>query len=179
MANQLEFNDDLQRDDSQSLQALVQNPEGDLHLSFFLESGGEFALPAMGIREVLALASDQITPIPNVSPFLLGVLNLRGEAVWVADIGQFLGEPKPISIDHAELPIIIIEAEDTMLGLAVASVKGMQWLESHLLSPVENLAPELAPFVVGEWRVSVVSSLESPLQLLEPASILRSERWVA
>ena len=84
----------------------------------------------MGIREVLAIASDQITPVPNVSPYLLGILNLRGQVVWVTDIGQFLGEPKPITIDQGELSIIVIESGEVILGLAVSSVKGMEWLNS-------------------------------------------------
>ena len=143
MTNQIEFDADLPLEESTSFQELVQNPEGDLHLRFFLESGEELAMPAMGIREVLAIASDQITPVPNVSPFLLGILNLRGQVVWVTDVGQFLGEPKPLTIDQGELSIIVIESGEMMLGLAVSSVKGMEWLNADALRPTSKtmLAP--------------------------------------
>ncbi len=177
MTNQIEFDAEFPQEEATTFQDLVQNPEGDLHLRFFLESEAEFALPAMGIREVLSIASDQITPVPNVSPYLLGILNLRGQVVWVSDIGQFLGEPKPISIDQGELSVIVIESGDIMLGLAVASVKGMEWLNADALRPSSVSNEGLIPFLVGEWGSSQDS--ETPLQLINPDAIVKSARWSA
>ncbi|MEM1392839.1 MAG: chemotaxis protein CheW, partial [Cyanobacteria bacterium P01_H01_bin.150] len=70
----------------------VESKDGELHLRFFIPSHQEFALPATGIKEVIELSPDRITPIPNASPLLLGTLNLRGRVIWVADLGQFLGD---------------------------------------------------------------------------------------
>ena len=177
MTNQLEFDAEFPQEDATTFQDLVQNPEGDLHLRFFLDSQVEFALPAMGIREVLSIASDQITPVPNVSPYLLGILNLRGQVVWVADIGQFLGEPKPISVDQGELSVIVIESGDIMLGLAVASVKGMEWFNAESLHPSSQTGDALAPFLIGEWVGA--QNGEDPLQLIDPDAIIKSARWAA
>ena len=66
----------------------LESPEGELHLRFYISSGSEFALPATGIREVLSPSPDRITPVPNVSPLLLGTLNVRGRVVWVAIFGR-------------------------------------------------------------------------------------------
>lgn len=177
MTKQIEFDAEFPQEEAASFQDLVQNPEGDLHLRFFLESKVEFALPALGIREVLSIASDQITPVPNVSPFLLGILNLRGQVVWVADIGQFLGEPKPISIDQGELSVIVVESGDMMLGLAVASVRGMEWLNAEALRPSSQVNESIKPFLLGEWGASSVN--EQPLQLIDPEAIVKSTRWAA
>ena len=177
MTNQLEFDADLPLEDSTSFQELDQNPEGDLHLRFFLESGEELALPAQGVREVLAIASDQITPVPNVSPYLLGILNLRGQVTWVTDVGQFLGEPKPITIDQGELSIIVVESSDMMLGLAVSAVKGMEWLNADSLRPASATNEQLLPFLSGEWIAS--QSGERPLPLLNSNAILQSSRWAS
>jgi twitching motility protein PilI len=153
-----------------------QNPEGDLYLRFFVESGEEFALPAMGIREVLALLPDQITPIPNVSPLLMGVLNFRGQVIWVSDIGQFLGSTKLLNTERAELSIIVIESQDTTVGLAVERVKGMEWLSLDTLVPPSSAATDsMFPFLKGEWQ----GISEQSLRLLDPSSILRSARWAA
>ena len=46
----------------------LESPQGELHLRFYLPSRQEFALQAMGIREVIELSPDRITPIPNTSP---------------------------------------------------------------------------------------------------------------
>ncbi len=153
----------------------LQHPEGDLYLRFFVESGDEFALPATGIREVLSLLPDQITAIPNVSPLLMGILNLRGQVVWVTDIGQFLGNTQPLNTDRAEIPIIAIDNQDSLVGLAVQSVMGMDWLDSEQLSLASNVPDSMAPFLKGEWVLD--SATNQHLRLLDPAAILRSARW--
>ena len=48
----------------------IEAPEGELHLRFFVASGIEFALPAIGVSQVLEYAPDRINPMPNVSPLL-------------------------------------------------------------------------------------------------------------
>jgi purine-binding chemotaxis protein CheW len=152
----------------------LQNPEGDLYLRFFVESGDEFALPAMGIREVLSLVPSQITPVPNVSPLLMGVLNFRGQVIWVSDIGQFLGSTKLLNTERVEISIIVIESQETMVGLAVEQVKGMDWLNlDALMPPSISASDSISPFLKGEWQG--ISDL--PLRLLDPQSILRSARW--
>ena len=84
----------------------IQTPLGELYLRFYISSGDEFALPATGIREVIEAGSEEITPIPNVSPYLLGTLNLRGRVIWVADLGQLLGDLSPLKTDRSEIPVI-------------------------------------------------------------------------
>ena len=86
----------------------LQTPVGELYLRFYLPSQDEFALSAVGICEVMQQPLDRITPIPNASPLLLGTINLRGQVIWVADLGQFLGDSSPLNTDRAEIPIIAI-----------------------------------------------------------------------
>ena len=153
-----------------------QNPEGDLYLRFFVESGEEFALAAMGIREVLSIVPDQITPVPNVSPMLMGVLNFRGQVIWISDVGQFLGGAKLLNTERTEVSVIVIESQDIMVGLAVERVRGMEWLSLDTLMPISSQTVDsMMPFLKGEWQ----GLSEQSLQLLDPASILRSARWAA
>jgi twitching motility protein PilI len=107
----------------------LESPEGELHLRFYVPSGSEFALPATGIREVLSKEPDRITAIPNASPLLLGTINIRGRVIWVSDLGQFLGDTAVLNTDRPEIPIIAVEDQDTMLGLAIDRIVGMDWLD--------------------------------------------------
>ncbi len=153
----------------------VESPEGELHLRFYICAHQEFALPATGIREVIELSPDKITPIPNVSPLLLGTLNLRGRVIWVADLGQFLGEATALNTDKAEIPVIAVEAQDTIVGLAVEEIGGMDWLDvQHLVAP-NNVPDTMAPFLRGEWLLDAQNN--QCLRLLDPLAILRSARW--
>lgn len=155
----------------------LDSPEGELHLRFYVASGDEFALPAIGIREVMSPSPDRITPIPNVSPLLLGTLNVRGRVIWVADLGQFLGDATPLSTDRPDISVIAVEDQDTMLGLAVDRIVGMEWLDVEEVQMPTNVPDSMAPFLRGEW------SLEEDngrfLRLLDQIAILRSARWAA
>lgn len=153
----------------------LQNPEGDLHLRFYVPSGHELALPAVGIREVLSTSPDRITPVPNTSPLLLGILNFRGQAVWVADLGQFLGSSDPLSTDRSEIPVIAIEDHEAIVGLAVDRIVGMDWLELDEVQISTHTSDNMAPFLKGEWLVDKESN--QWLHLLDQVTIFRSARW--
>lgn len=155
----------------------LESPEGELHLRFFVPSSNEFALPATGIKEVLSKSPDQITAIPNASPLLLGTLNFRGRVIWVSDLGQFLGDSAVLNTDRAEIPIIAVEDQDTMLGLAIDRIVGMDWLDAEQLQIPTNVPDSMAPFLRGEWLLDKDSN--KFLRLLDQVAILRSARWAA
>ncbi|MBD2771041.1 chemotaxis protein CheW [Iningainema tapete] len=153
----------------------VESPEGELYLRFYIPGHQEFALLATGIREVIELSPDKITPIPNASPLLLGTLNLRGRVIWVADLGQFLGEATALNTDRAEIQVIAIEEQDTIVGLAVEEIGGMDWLDVQYLKAPTNVPDTMAPYLRGEWLLDAHSN--HCLRLLDQTAILRSARW--
>ena len=154
----------------------LESPEGELHLRFVLPSGMAFALPADGIREVMQQSPEQITPIPNVSPLLLGTINLRGQIIWVADLGQFLGDPAPLKTNRPEIPVIAIEDQDTLLGLAVGEMRGMRWLPPENLQLQLNGIPDsMSPFIRGGWFPD--EDEDMIWHLLDYIAVLRSARW--
>ncbi|HHP7229580.1 MAG TPA: chemotaxis protein CheW [Xenococcaceae cyanobacterium] len=155
----------------------LENPEGELHLSFYLASGQEFALPATSIAEVLYPTNDDIAPIPNASSLLLGTINLRGKIVWVADLGQFLGESKLLNPDRSTIPVIAIENQEQVLGLAIDKIGDMDWLDVESLVAAHDLPDSMAPFILGQWSGKKLEN--RILHLLDSVKILRSARWAA
>lgn len=176
MVGNADFLTGIGQDQAPEIQEL-ESPEGELHLRFYVPSGNEFALSAIGIREVLSQAPDRITLIPNVSPLLLGTVNIRGRVIWVADLGQFLGDIMPLNTDRAEIPVIAIEDQDTMLGLAVDQIVGMDWLDVEELQRPTNVPDIMEPFLRGEWLID--KETNRYLRLLNQIAILRSARWAA
>jgi twitching motility protein PilI len=154
----------------------LESPEGELHLKFRLPSGMGFVLPAVGLREVMQQSPDRITPIPNVSSLVLGTINLRGQVIWVADLGQFLGDGAPLRTDRAEIPVIAVEDQDMLLGLAIDHMEGMQWLaQEELQIQLNDLSDVIAPFVRGAWPDREDETTR--WHLLDHVAILRSARW--
>ncbi|MEM8720877.1 MAG: chemotaxis protein CheW [Cyanobacteria bacterium P01_G01_bin.39] len=153
----------------------LENPEGELHLRFYLASGEACAFPATGIAEVMQQTPDQIAPIPNASPLLLGTINLRGRVIWVADLGQFLGDNTALKTDRPTIPVIAIEDQEQILGLAISSIGDMDWLDVDKLEVYHPPADNMAPFVQAQWQPE--SEPDLVVNLLDPAKILRSARW--
>jgi len=153
----------------------IQTPEGELYLRFYLSSGEEFALPATAIREVIEAGVDEITPIPNVSPFLLGTLNLRGRVIWVADLGQLLGDPNPLKSDRSEISVIAVEKSDTILGLAVNRIGDTDWLDVKSLRAPTDVTEIMESFLLGEWVFGEES--QKILRLLDQGEILLPKQW--
>ncbi|ERN40961.1 chemotaxis signal transduction protein [Rubidibacter lacunae KORDI 51-2] len=152
-------------------------PEGELYLRFCIPSGKEFALSATGIREVVSQSPGLITAIPNASYLLLGTMNLRGQVIWVADLGQFLGETTALTTERSEIPVIAIEEQETTIGLAVEDIIGMDWLDTNRLRMSSSVPDSMTSFVSGEWDLDAQSG--PCLRLLDAAAILRSARWAA
>lgn len=155
----------------------LQTPEGELHLRFYLPSGNEFALPATGIREVMQQSPDRITSIPNASPLLLGTMNLRGQVIWVADLGQFLGDAAPLNTERSEIPVVAVEDQELLLGLAIDRLGEMEWLDVQQLRLPLDVSDQIAPYVRGEWLMEEAAN--QLLRLLDQTAILRSARWVS
>jgi len=175
MADNLDFLTNSEQDVTEFQE--LESPDGELHLRFYVPSGNEFALPANGIREVLSPSPDRITAIPNASPLLLGTLNIRGRIIWVSDLGQFLGDTTPLNTDRAEIYVVAVEDQDTMMGLAIDRLGPMDWLDPEKLQPSTSVPDNMAPFLRGEWLLEEESA--QLLRLLDHVAILRSARWGA
>lgn len=168
---------DFLSENSQDISPGLVEPEGEPYLRFYVPSGNEFALPAIGIREVIQQPPDRITPIPNASPLLLGTMNLRGQVIWVADLGQFLGDMVVLNTDRSEIEVIAVEDQDTILGLAIDKLGQMDWFDLDNLHMPTDVPDSMAPFVRGEWVLTKPEN--QSLRLLDQMAIMRSARWAA
>jgi len=113
-----------------------------------------FALQLTGVREVLVFSEQRITPVPNTQPFLLGLTNLRGEILAVADFGSFIGT-ESIDWPQEESRILVCEIPDSQdvklppmrMGLAVSRVEGVLNLNHDKIVSAAEVSEELAPFL--------------------------------
>ena len=153
----------------------LKNPEGELHLRFYLASGEVCAFPATGIAEVMQQTPDLIASIPNASSFLLGTINLRGRVIWVADLSQFLGDKGVLKTDRPTLAVIAIEDGELIIGLAIDRIGEMDWLNVEQLEILQPPPDAIAPFVRAQWQSEDES--DRVVNILDPAKILRSARW--
>jgi purine-binding chemotaxis protein CheW len=90
------------------------------HLTFLLQ-GAWYAVEASRVREILRLPA--LTPVTEVPPYIIGVVNYRGHILSVMDLSIRLGQPpRPYQIcDH----VIVLEQETRLLGMLVNEVHGV------------------------------------------------------
>ena len=157
--------------------ASIGTQDGELCLRFDVPSGNEFALPASGVREVMSVYFDRITPIPNASPFFLGTYNWRGQVIWVADLGQFLGDEVLVNTNQNEVSVLIVEEQELIMGFAVHTVANTEWLNVERMVPgdLRQVPAAMSGFIKGVYTTTGTNNSE--LKLLDQVAILRSSHW--
>jgi purine-binding chemotaxis protein CheW len=97
-----------------------------------------YGINVMQVQEVLRMPD--IVPVPGAQNYVIGIINLRGNVVTVIDLRNRFGLPPRDSEDSTR--IIIIEADDQVIGIMVDSVAEVVELRSSEI--------EMAPSVGNE-----------------------------
>jgi purine-binding chemotaxis protein CheW len=118
-------------------------------LVVFELDGREFALPIQDIAEILQMVL--VTPVPEVPPWVAGVVNLRGRVIPIVDLRTRLGIPtrRP----ELNTPILIAEQGTRKLGLIADAVRDVVSLEDAALEP----PPELGTGDASEDAVAALA----------------------
>lgn len=128
-----------------------------------------YGINVMQVQEVLRYT--EIAPVPGAPPYVLGIINLRGNVVTVIDTRQRFG----LSPDHItdQTRIVIIEAEGQVLGILVDSVSEVVYLRQSEIETTPNIGnDEKGRFVQG-----VCNKNDELLILVELDKMLSDSEW--
>ena len=101
--------------------------------------GGEcFAADIRSIREVVR--TPEVTRLPSPGNDIIGVANVRGRILPVADAGRCLDLG---GASHGSL-MLVVERDGEIFGLLVDSVDGVIGIEADMLRPVPSAWSENA-----------------------------------
>jgi purine-binding chemotaxis protein CheW len=102
-----------------------------LELLEFVLAGEHYALEFSYVREVCPLK--ELTPLPCVPSFVLGITNLRGQIVSVLDFKRFFDLPR---VGLSDLNKVIVLADGGMeFGLLADAIVGLRQLPRSMLQP--------------------------------------------
>ncbi|HEY3098570.1 MAG TPA: chemotaxis protein CheW [Methylomirabilota bacterium] len=126
--------------------------------------GRRLAVDVREAREVMTV--DAIGTVPGAPAPLLGVANLRGTVVAVADARSVLGlPPTPRKVRGAA---IVLAAGGLEAAVPIDGVLGLEWFDAPL--PVDDLADgPLKTFAAG-----LVPRADEPAILLDAARLLEA-----
>jgi len=112
----------------------------------FMLDNETYGIDVMQVREVLR--APEISPVPGAPPYVLGIINLRGNVVAIIDTRTRFGLSMRDADDASR--ILILEASDHVVGFMVDSVREVVELRgSDLESPPDTGSSESARFITG------------------------------
>ena len=117
------------------------------------------------------LRMQKITRVPNVAPYLKGVINLRGEVIPVMSIRIKMGLEEDV-VTKASRIIIIKMEQQGMIGVIVDEVKEVVTLETEQVEKVAyDSKDEKDNFIsgVGKCEGGLISLLDLNLVMPENA----------
>jgi len=128
-----------------------------------------YGINVMQVQEVLR--HSEIAPVPGAPDYVLGIINLRGNVVTVIDTRTRFGLPSAEVSESTR--VVIIEADQQVIGILVDSVAEVVYLRSSDIDSAPNVGTEeSARFIQG------VSNREGELLILVDLNkLLTDEEW--
>ncbi len=135
----------------------------------FKLAGETYGINVMQVQEVLRYS--EIAPVPGAPPYVLGIINLRGNVVTVIDTRHRFGLNSGELTDNTR--IVIIEADNHVVGILVDSVAEVVYLRQSEMETAPNVGnDESAKFIQG-----VCHKNDELLILVELDKLLTNEEW--
>lgn len=152
----------------------VEVPEaaqGDLEIVEFLLAHERYGIESSSVREVYPLR--ELTPLPGTPPFVLGIINVRGQILSVIDLKKFFGLPEKGLTDLNQ--VVILHDDQMEYGILADAILGVRSIALAEIQPslptLTGIREEVLKGVTGE-RVVI---LDAPKLLSDPRMIVHEE----
>ncbi|RDH87213.1 MAG: chemotaxis protein CheW [endosymbiont of Escarpia spicata] len=140
-----------------------------LQLVTFRLKDESYGINVMKVQEVLRVT--EIAPVPGAPPFVLGIINLRGNVVTVIDTRSRFGLPSAELDDSSR--IVIIESEKQVVGILVDAVAEVVELNQDEVDAAPNVGnDESSRYIQG-----VATRENGLLILVDLNKLLTDEEW--
>lgn len=90
-----------------------------------------YAIESKHVREVCPL--EELTPLPCIPPFVLGIVNLRGEILSIIDIKKFFDLPEKGLTDLNK--VIVIESKNMVFGIVADAIGSVRRIRRTDIQP--------------------------------------------
>lgn len=105
----------------------------DYKMVTFSLAGKDYGIDIMQVKEIAK--AGRFTYVPNTSPFVLGVYNLRGDIIPIIDLRIFFNIPVKAREADALENMIIINVEDQTFGIVVDAIDKVIGISRSTIQP--------------------------------------------
>lgn len=122
---------------------------GEAYLKFELGQGIQAGLLMKQVQEVLVLPVRHLTPMPNLSTGILGLMHRRSHVLWVVDLALTL-DVGMLDFTPQQYDIVIIKTDFASVAAAVRRVEGISWVLPDAIQPIpSHVTKGLLPYSRG------------------------------
>ncbi|WP_353929728.1 chemotaxis protein CheW [Okeanomitos corallinicola TIOX110] len=137
------------------------------YLQFQINQQTTAVLSITHIQEAIIVPIGSVTSMPNMPPYVLGLMNWRSRIIWVINMPK-LFNLEGLEYHHRHYNIIVIKVESNLLGLVVQEIKGTtKLMTDDIHSPIGQVAASLVPYLSG-----CVEQKEETLLVLDASNIV-------
>lgn len=127
----------------------------------------DYGIEILKVMEIIGMMN--VTAVPQVPPFVKGVINLRGKVIPVIDLRLKFGLPE---IGYtSETCIIVVNLEGSLIGIIIDRVNEVLDILQENIEPAPQFGSDVkTDFIMGIGKVS-----ESVKILLDIAKVLTED----
>jgi positive phototaxis protein PixI len=171
------------RDRLQALLPQLFNPQamvGDTFLRLQIDRAGTtIAIPLDYIEETKTLNGDQITPMPNLPPYILGLITTKGQVFWAISLSYLWNlESDGQNRQQYEVAVIRLSEEtdtENWVGLIIPKIRGTLRVASNAMEAIDPAMPcpipkdQLQGMIAQDGKPLWVINIHQLRQILEPS----------
>lgn len=130
-----------------------EDPGKQLQVVEFLLAHERYAIETAYIREAYPLR--ELTPLPGTPPFVLGIINVRGQILSLIDLKKFFELPEKGITDLNK--VMIIHADEMEFGILADAIIGVRPVPFNELQPsLPTLTGIRADYLKGVTKERIV-----------------------
>ena len=130
-----------------------ETAEGDLEMLEFLLAHERYGIEMSWVRETCPLKD--LTPLPCTPPFVLGLINVRGEIVSVIDLKKFFDLPEKGLTDLNK--VVIVHGDAMTFGILADEILGARFVPRDSIQPplptLTGIREEYLKGITGERTI--------------------------
>ncbi len=142
---------------------------GQVYLKFDLGANIPVIVPMHYVREAISRTLQQLTPMPHMPPYLLGLMHRQAQVMWAIDLAHLL-DIGSISPHLAEQDFIILRVGAAYIAIAVHQIQGSTWLSAEEIQP--SLSHTTAQF--SQYLSGCVLKKHEVMFVLDAEAIVQS-----
>jgi positive phototaxis protein PixI len=122
-------------------------------LGFSVQPDTYALLSLNNLQGAIELPVSEILPVPQMAPYLLGIVNWRGKSTWVADLAQFMGGEyySQRCPQATKATVLMVQVGSTTIGLMVDRTISVMTYDPALAISIDDnfVAAKMRRFLGG------------------------------